>query len=106
MDNHTSSTKMETERNINASASVSASASAPTETEIDVDNYIEEPHIIIDSCFRGKHLMRLVEHQIESYNDFIQCKGRVAARSSGKARDEGKEYVVQDGDVIEFKFNV
>ena len=34
--------------------------------------YIEEPHIIIDSCFRGKHLKRLVEHQIESYNDFIQ----------------------------------
>ena len=34
--------------------------------------YIEEPHIIIDSCFRGHHLKRLVEHQIESFNDFIQ----------------------------------
>ena len=39
---------------------------------LDVDNYIEEPHIIIDSCFRGRHLKRLVEHQIESFNDFIQ----------------------------------
>ena len=37
-----------------------------------IDNYIEEPHIIIDSYFRGKHLTRLVEHQIESFNDFIQ----------------------------------
>jgi DNA-directed RNA polymerase II subunit RPB2 len=37
-----------------------------------LSDYIEEPHIIIDSCFRGKHLKRLVEHQIESYNDFIQ----------------------------------
>jgi DNA-directed RNA polymerase II subunit RPB2 len=42
------------------------------DNEIDVDNYIEEPHIIIDSCFRGRHLKRLVEHQVESYNDFIQ----------------------------------
>ena len=40
--------------------------------EIDVANYIEEPHIIIDSCFRGRHLKRLIEHQIESYNDFIE----------------------------------
>ena len=40
--------------------------------EIDVKKYIEEPHTIIDSCFRGRHLRRLVEHQIESYNDFIQ----------------------------------
>ena len=40
--------------------------------EIDVDNYIEEPHTIIDSCFRGRHLKRLIEHQIESYNDFIE----------------------------------
>ena len=40
--------------------------------EIDIDNYIEEPHTIIDSCFRGMHLKRLVEHQVESYNDFIQ----------------------------------
>jgi ribosome-binding ATPase YchF (GTP1/OBG family) len=47
-----------------------------------------------------------IKAEVISYNDFIQCKGRVAARSSGKARDEGKEYVVQDGDVIEFKFNV
>lgn len=40
--------------------------------EIDVDKYIEEPHTIIDSCFRGKHLKRLIEHQLESYNDFIE----------------------------------
>ena len=57
-----------------SSANVStASASANAKTnDIDVDNYIEEPHIIIDSCFRGRHLKRLVEHQVESYNDFIQ----------------------------------
>jgi len=47
-----------------------------------------------------------IKAEVIAYNDFVQCKGRVSARSSGKARDEGKEYVVQDGDVIEFKFNV
>jgi ribosome-binding ATPase len=30
----------------------------------------------------------------------------VAAKEAGKARDEGKEYVVQDGDIMLFKFNV
>ena len=44
---------------------------ADVSNEIDVSKYIEEPHIIINSCFRGQHLRRLVEHQIESYNNFI-----------------------------------
>jgi len=39
------------------------------------------------------------------YNDFITLGGEVAAKEAGKARDEGKEYVVQDGDVLLFKFN-
>ena len=55
-----------------SAATAPASAAHNAANEIDVDNYIEEPHIIIDSCFRGMHLKRLVEHQIESYNDFIQ----------------------------------
>jgi len=40
-----------------------------------------------------------------AYNDFVSCGSRPKAREIGKARQEGKEYVVQDGDVIEFKFN-
>ena len=34
-------------------------------------NYIEEPYQIIESYFEGKHLDRLVRHQIESYNNFV-----------------------------------
>jgi DNA-directed RNA polymerase II subunit RPB2 len=34
-------------------------------------DYVEEPHVLIDSYFRGQHLERLVRHQIESYNNFI-----------------------------------
>ena len=40
-----------------------------------------------------------------SYDDYIAFKGEVGAKEAGKGRDEGKEYVVQDGDVIHFRFN-
>jgi DNA-directed RNA polymerase II subunit RPB2 len=36
--------------------------------------YVEEPYAIIESYFRGQHLDRLVRHQIESYNHFINCQ--------------------------------
>ncbi len=44
--------------------------------------------------------------QTISYADFIACGGQVSAKEKGKMRVEGKEYVVQDGDVMNFLFNV
>ena len=41
-----------------------------------------------------------------AYNDFIKYKGEQGAKDAGKLRVEGKEYVVQDGDVLHFRFNV
>ena len=41
-----------------------------------------------------------------SYDDYIACNGESGARDAGKLRQEGKEYVVKDGDVLHFKFNV
>ncbi|EIZ77493.1 GTP-dependent nucleic acid-binding protein EngD [Novosphingobium sp. Rr 2-17] len=41
-----------------------------------------------------------------AYDDFIALNGEAGAREGGKLRQEGKEYVVQDGDVLHFKFNV
>jgi len=41
-----------------------------------------------------------------SYEDLVECGSMAAARTSGKLRKEGKDYVVKDGDVIEFLFNV
>jgi len=46
-----------------------------------------------------------IRAQTIAYDDFIALGGEVAAREAGKARDEGKEYVVKDGDVMLFKFN-
>ena len=41
-----------------------------------------------------------------AYTDFVTLGGEAAAREAGKLRQEGKEYLVQDGDVMLFKFNV
>jgi ribosome-binding ATPase YchF (GTP1/OBG family) len=44
--------------------------------------------------------------EVTSYADFVTCKGEVGAKAAGKLRLEGKEYVVQDGDICHFRFNV
>ena len=41
-----------------------------------------------------------------AYDDYIALNGEQGAKEAGKARDEGKEYVVKDGDVLLFRFNV
>ena len=46
-----------------------------------------------------------IRAQTIAYDDYVSLGGEVAAKEAGKARDEGKEYVVQDGDVMLFKFN-
>ena len=47
-----------------------------------------------------------IKAEIISYEDYIKYEGEAAAKENGKLRLEGKEYIVQDGDVIHFKFNV
>ena len=47
-----------------------------------------------------------IRAQTIAYDDYVSLGGEVAAKDAGKARDEGKEYVVADGDVMLFKFNV
>ncbi|TEA77522.1 redox-regulated ATPase YchF [Allopusillimonas ginsengisoli] len=47
-----------------------------------------------------------IRAQTIAYDDFIACKGEQGAKESGKMRAEGKEYVVKDGDVLNFLFNV
>lgn len=46
-----------------------------------------------------------IRAQTISYDDYIALGGENGAKEAGKARDEGKEYVVQDGDIILFKHN-
>ena len=47
-----------------------------------------------------------IRAEVISYADFVACKGEGGAREAGKLRVEGKEYVMQEGDVVHFRFNV
>lgn len=47
-----------------------------------------------------------IRAEVIAYQDFVACKGEQGAKDAGKWRLEGKEYVVQDGDVMHFRFNV
>ena len=47
-----------------------------------------------------------IKAEVISFNDFITYKSEAACRENGKLRIEGKEYLVQDGDVMHFRFNV
>ena len=47
-----------------------------------------------------------IKAEIIGYEDYVQCGGESGAKEKGKLRIEGKEYIVKDGDVIHFKFNV
>ena len=47
-----------------------------------------------------------IKAEVISYEDFIGCQGESGAKRDGKLRLEGKDYLVKDGDVIHFKFNV
>jgi GTP-binding protein YchF len=47
-----------------------------------------------------------IRAEVIAYDDFIKNKGEAGARDAGRLRLEGKEYVVHDGDVMHFRFNV
>lgn len=47
-----------------------------------------------------------IKAETASYDDYVAYKGEAGCREHGRLRQEGKEYVVQDGDVMHFKFNV
>lgn len=47
-----------------------------------------------------------IRAEVTAFTDFIQYKGEQGAKEAGKLRLEGKEYIVKDGDVMHFRFNV
>ncbi len=47
-----------------------------------------------------------IKAETASYDDYVSYGGEAGCRAAGKLRQEGKDYVVQDGDVMHFKFNV
>ena len=47
-----------------------------------------------------------IKAEVISYDDYVLLGGEKGAREAGKLRMEGKDYIVQDGDVMHFRFNV
>lgn len=47
-----------------------------------------------------------IRAEVISYNDFVACGGELKAKEKGKLRIEGKEYIVQDGDIMHFRFSI
>ena len=47
-----------------------------------------------------------IRAEVIKYDDFVQYKTEAAVRAAGKMGIEGKDYVVQDGDIMHFLFNV
>ena len=47
-----------------------------------------------------------IKAEVIGFSDYIECQGESGAKEKGKLRLEGKEYLIKDGDVIHFKFNV
>jgi ribosome-binding ATPase YchF (GTP1/OBG family) len=47
-----------------------------------------------------------IRAEVIAYDDYIAYKGEAGAKEAGKLRLEGKEYIVKEGDVMHFRFNV
>jgi ribosome-binding ATPase YchF (GTP1/OBG family) len=47
-----------------------------------------------------------IRAEVISYNDYMNLKGETKSKEAGKMKLEGKEYIVKDGDVMHFRFNV
>ena len=47
-----------------------------------------------------------IRAEVISYSDYIKFKNELAVKEAGRMRVEGKDYLVQDGDVVHFRFNV
>jgi ribosome-binding ATPase YchF (GTP1/OBG family) len=47
-----------------------------------------------------------IRAEVIGFDDYVACKGEQGAKEAGKMRLEGKEYVVRDGNVVHFRFNI
>lgn len=48
-------------------------------------------------------IKKFIKADVVSFNDFVECNGWKGSRDAGRARSEGRDYIMQDGDVVEFK---
>ena len=63
-------------------------------------------HRRLPASFTATSRKGFIRAETIAYGDYIAGNGEAGAREAGKFRLEGKDYVVQDGDVMHFRFNV
>jgi ribosome-binding ATPase YchF (GTP1/OBG family) len=59
-----------------------------------------------DGVIHGDFEKGFIRAETIAYDDFVRCGGEAGAREAGKLRSEGRDYVVREGDVMHFRFNV
>ena len=57
-------------------------------------------------CIHSDFERGFIRAETVAYSDFMECKGEAGAKEAGKFRQEGKDYLVHDGDIFHFRFNV
>ncbi len=57
-------------------------------------------------CIHSDFQKGFIRAEVIAYDDFITCQGEQGAKDAGKWRLEGKDYVLQEGDVVHFRFNL
>ena len=61
---------------------------------------------VVAGKIHGDFEKGFIRAETVAFNDFLECEGEKGAKDAGKLRSEGKEYIVKDGDVVHFLFNV
>ena len=71
----------------------------------DPSKYLRSGETVLD-LGSGTGKICFIAAQVVDYDALIEAGSETAAKSAGKLRTEGKDYVMQPGDVVEFRFNV
>ena len=71
---------------------------------MDLPQRLESP--AMRRCYPHRLRERIIRAEVIKYEDYIKYGSEAAVREAGKLGVEGKEYVVQDGDIMHFRFNV
>jgi Protein of unknown function (DUF933) len=58
------------------------------------------------TLYAGAKAAGFIKAEIVGYDDLMTAGSMAAAKAAGKVRVEGKDYIMRDGDVVEFRFNV
>lgn len=78
-----------------------------TAGEIEVRAWVYNKGMLAPQCAGIIHSdfeKKFIKAEVISYNDFIEHNGELGAKAAGKMRQEGKNYVMQDGDICHFRF--